>query len=70
MGVLDKKLNYLLKNKKTPLDDITIGLIYIAKGQKQKGIAILDNFVMKEPTLFITDGVKYYIQQFSDLQKK
>ena len=70
MGVLDKKLNYLLKNKKTPLDDITIGLIYIAKGQKQKGIAILDNFVMKEPKLFITDGVKYYIQQFSDLQKK
>lgn len=70
MGILDKKLNTLTKNKQTPLDDITIGLIYIAKGQKQKGIAMLDSFVMKEPKLYITDGVKYYLQQFTDLQKK
>lgn len=70
LGLLDKKLNTLIKNKRTPLDDITIGLIYIAKDQKQKGIAILDSFVMKEPKLYITDGVKYYLQQFTDLQRK
>lgn len=68
-GILDSRLNYYLKNKKTPLDDITIGLIYIAKGQTNKGIAVLDNFVMNEPKLIITDGVKYYLKSIIETQK-
>ncbi|MGN1125185.1 MAG: tetratricopeptide repeat protein [Candidatus Gastranaerophilaceae bacterium] len=64
-GLLDTKLAQLIRHKKTPLDDITIGLIYIAKGQKSRGIALLDNFVMNEPKLYITEGVKYYLMQFS-----
>lgn len=68
-GNLDSKLKHLLKYKKTPLDDITIGLIYIAKGQTNRGITILDNFVMNEPKLLITDGVKYYLKGITEAQK-
>lgn len=68
-GNLDSKLKPLLKYKKTPLDDITIGLIYIAKGQTNRGITILDNFVMNEPKLLITDGVKYYLKGITEAQK-
>ncbi|MGN0017425.1 MAG: tetratricopeptide repeat protein [Candidatus Gastranaerophilaceae bacterium] len=68
-GILDSRLNYYTRNKKTPLDDITIGLIYIAKGQTSRGIAILDRFIMNEPKLIITDGVKYYVQSLVESQK-
>lgn len=68
-GITDSKLKYHIKNKKTPLDDITIGLLYIAKGQTDNGIAILDNFVMNEPKLFITDGVKYYLKGIIEERK-
>ena len=68
-GNLDTKLKHLLKYKKSPLDDITIGLIYIAKGQTNRGITILDNFVMNEPKLLITDGVKYYLKGITEAQK-
>lgn len=68
-GVLDSKLKQLTRYKKSPLDDITIGLIYIAKGQTNRGITILDNFVMNEPKLLITDGVKYYIKGMTEAQK-
>lgn len=68
-GITGSKLNYHIKNKQTPLDDITIGLLYLAKGNSQKGIAVLDNFVMNEPKLYITDGVKYYLKTVIDEQK-
>lgn len=68
-GITDSKLKYHIKNKKNPLDDITIGLLYLAKGNTEKGIAVLDNFVMNEPKLFITDGVKYYLKSVIDEQK-
>ena len=68
-GVLDSKVKQLTRYKKSPLDDITIGLIYIAKGQTNRGITILDNFVMNEPKLLITDGVKYYIKGMTEAQK-
>ena len=69
-GILDSKLSYLRRHKKTPLDDITIGLILIAKGKINDGITVLDNFVMNEPKLFITDGVKYYLNDIIDARKK
>jgi len=68
-GTLDSKLKYYRKNKKSPLDDITIGLILIAKGQTNDGITVLDNFVMNEPKLFITDGVKYYLSGIIEAKK-
>lgn len=68
-GSLDSKLNYYRKHKKTPLDDVTIGLILVAKGQVNSGIAVLDNFVMNEPKLFITDGVKYYLKGLIEAKK-
>lgn len=68
-GMLDTKLRHLRQNKKTPLDDITIGLILIAKGKYNDGIAMLDNFVMNEPKLFITDGVKYYLNGVIEARK-
>ncbi len=68
-GLLDSKLRYYKKNKKTPLDDITIGLILVAKGRTDDGIIILDNFVMNEPKLFITDGVKFYLNGLIEARK-
>lgn len=68
-GVVKAKLKELSKNKKTPLDDITLGLLYIANNETDKGIAVLDNFVMNEPKLFITDGVKYYLKGIIDERK-
>jgi len=69
-GLLDAKLQYFRKYKKSPLDDVTIGLILIAKGKINEGITVLDNFVMNEPKLFITDGVKSYLNDIIDARKK
>ena len=69
-GTLNSKLKYLKANKKTPLDDITIGLILIAQGKTDDGIIMLDNFVMNEPKLYITDGVKYYLNGIIEAKKK
>lgn len=69
-GILDSKLKYLRKYKKTPLDDITIGIILIEKGKIDEGITVLDNFVMNEPKLFVTDGVKYYLKEITEARKK
>lgn len=69
-GKLKSELSKLKKHKQTPLDDIKIGLIYIAMGQKNTGINILDEFIMNEPKLYITDGVKYYLQQYDKLHQK
>ena len=33
------------------------------------GINILDEFIMNEPKLYITDGVKYYVQQYDKLHQ-
>ena len=62
-GIVSAKLKEKLKDKKSPLDDITIGLLYIANGDYDMGIIILDNFIMNEPKLYITDGVKYYLKE-------
>ena len=68
-GLTKSKLKYYQKNKKTPLDDITIGILYIADGQTDTGIAVLERFVMNEPKLFITDGVKYYLKGIIEERK-
>ncbi len=68
-GLLNSKLKYYRQNKKTPLDDITIALILVAKGQVNDGIILLDNFVMNEPKLFVTDGVKYYLSGLIEAKK-
>ena len=43
---------------------ITLGLIYIAQNNLTAGLTTLDNFVMTEPDLLITDGVKIYLKNF------
>ena len=69
-GILNSKLKYLKTHKTSPLDDITIGLILIAQGKTNDGITVLDNFVMSEPKLYITEGVKYYLNEIIEEQKK
>ena len=69
-GLLDSKLKYYRKYKKSPLDDVKIGLILVEKGKINEGIVVLDNFIMNEPKLFITDGVKYYLNELIDAKKK
>ena len=68
-GISKEKLKYYIKNKQTPLDDIIIGLLYISTKDVNKGIAVLDNFVMNEPKLFITEGVKFYLKDIIEYRK-
>lgn len=53
-----------LKFSHKSLDMITLGLIYIAQNNLTAGLTTLDNFVMTEPDLLITDGVKIYLKNF------
>ena len=40
-----------------------LGLLYISKGEKRKGIIILDDFCMTEPDLLITPAVRQYLKE-------
>ncbi len=60
-GILDIKLKEYQSNKKSSLNEIVVGLLYIQKGAVTTGITILDDFCNKEPDLLITPGVKNYI---------
>ena len=40
-----------------------LGLLYIEKGEINKGIIKLDEFCMQEPDLLITGAIKNYIKE-------
>lgn len=62
LGLTNKKI-LQLKRSKNPLDKVTLGLLYIQRGDKQKGIIVLDDFCMSEPDLIITTGVRGYLKK-------
>lgn len=63
-GAVNSKINYYMQRaEKHSLDMITLGLLYIAKGDVRAGIIKLDEFCMKEPDLLITSGVRNYLKQ-------
>ena len=54
----------LYENKKdnNPLNMVMLGLLYVANGDKRRGIIKLDEFCMREPDLLITGAVSNYIK--------
>ena len=64
-NIAEKKLEELQLNKKSPLDEVMIGLLYIQIGQVTTGITVLDEFANKEPNLMLSIGVKNYIKELT-----
>ena len=60
-GILNSKIKEYENNRRSPLDDVMLGLLYIQKGEISKGVTILDNFCCAEEQLIITEGVRGYI---------
>ena len=68
-GKLGQKIKfYQAKGDKNPLTRVMLGLLYIANGDRRRGIIKLDEFCMREPNLLITDSVRSYLQTV--VQKK
>ena len=61
--VLESRLEYHKKNRKSNLDDITIALIYGAMGQTATEVTMLDEFCNNEPDLIITSAIKKYVNE-------
>ena len=64
---LPEMLAYHRKNKKSKLDDITVALIYGAKGNTRTEITLLDDFVNTEPNLIIIPAIKRHIKEEAEL---
>lgn len=62
-AVLNSKITYYL-SVKNPLDSVTLGLLYIEKGDREAGIIKLDEFCINNPNLILTEGVKTFLKQF------
>ena len=63
-----KLAEYRNKQSANPMDKIVLGLLYEANGNYKKAIIVLDEFVMTEPDLIISQAVKMYIQELIDKQ--
>lgn len=66
LGIADKKLEEFKADKRSPLNSVIVGLLYIQTGKIQTGITVLDDFCNKEPNLLITAGVKNYIKDLTE----
>ncbi len=62
LGLVNAKIKEY-SNDKNSLNKVMLGLLYIEKGDKKRGIIVLDEFVMSEPDLLITAAVKQYIKE-------
>lgn len=60
--ILKAKYTQYSKKKTSACDNITLGLILIAMGDKTNGIIKLDTFVFEEPDLIITKAIRAYIK--------
>ncbi|MBQ4122856.1 hypothetical protein IJD44_03925 [bacterium] len=65
LNVVSKKLDDFIKDKRTPLNDIMIGLLYIQNGDISTGITVLDEFCNNEPKLVVTAGVRAYLDKLT-----
>lgn len=63
LDCIEQKLQFYKKNRKNKFDDITIGLLYGAKGDIKTELTILDEFCENEPDLIITPALRKYIQE-------
>ena len=67
-GIAAQKLTSYQNNKKLPLSDVMIGLLYIQTGQVTTGITVLDDFVNKEENLILSSGVKEYLKTLTETE--
>lgn len=66
LGIANFKIKeYNQKSYKSSLSMIMVGLLYEQIGDRRKAIIKLDEFVMSEPDLIITQGVKYHIKMLT-----
>ena len=49
-------------------DKIKLGPLYIESGEKHKGIAVLDEFCMNEPSVLITPAIQKYLENLSKVK--
>ncbi len=68
LGIAPQKLTSYQNNRKSPLSDVMIGLLYIQTGQVTTGITVLDEFVNKEENLILSAGVKEYINKLTETE--
>lgn len=65
LGILDLKLDFLLKNKdKNPYNMVIVGLIYIKQNKTAQAVAILDDFVCSNPDLIISKDIRKIIESY------
>ena len=64
LNMLDTKIMEYADNK-NPLNRVMLGLLYEKKGDTRRAITILDDFVMSEPDLIITNAVKKHIKDLT-----
>src|SRR5574344_2130394 len=69
LGIVNSKISMYQKSK-NPTDMIMLGLLYIAKGQKARGITKLDIFCVQQPDMFITNDVKNYIKSVTSQKNR
>lgn len=64
LNIVETKISEY-KNSNSVYDKIMLGLLYISKGEKRKGIIILDDFCTTEPDLLITSAIRQYLKEVS-----
>ncbi len=62
LGLIPEKISEYSSGE-NPLNKVMLGLLYVESGNLQRGIIILDEFVMSEPDLMITPAIKQYIKE-------
>lgn len=61
LGIKDKKLTEY-SDFKNPYNRLMTGVLYTESGDYKRGITILDEFTISEPSLIITPAIKAYIK--------
>ena len=65
-GILKSKIKqYQEVEEKSSLYKLMLGLCYIESGDLKRGIIKLDEFVMQEPYLITSSGVKKYLKEIT-----
>lgn len=58
LGTVEQELNKHLKDTTNPYNQVVAGLIYLKTDRKMEAKATLDDFVVKNPDMIITDDVR------------
>ena len=69
LNITGEKIKYYQKDSsKNPLSEIMVGLLFMEDGKYDAGLAKLQEFIYLEPDLIITNGVKKYVEQHTNLK--